>query len=177
MTALSLPAGPGTRRGTELVLLVFAVLLGALGYAAVGIAQDGHIPSGTLGYGLGLGALFGIAHLAVRRFAPYADPLVLPCVALLNGLGIVIIRRLDFGVALRAHQTGHAVPRPDAPLQLIWTGVGVAALLAVLLVVRDHTRLARYTYTSAAAGLVLLLRCPGSVRRSTAPDYGSGSGP
>jgi len=157
MTALSLPAGPGTRRGTELVLLVFAVLLGALGYAAVGIAQDGRIPSGTLLYGLGLGALFGIAHLAVRRFAPYADPLVLPCVALLNGLGLVMIRRLDFGVALRAHQTGHAVPRPDAPLQLIWTGVGVGALLAVLLIVRDHTRLARYTYTSAAAGLVLLL--------------------
>ena len=35
------------------------------------------------------------AHLAVRRFAPYADPLLLPLAALLNGLGIVMIYRLQ----------------------------------------------------------------------------------
>ena len=40
-------------------------------------------------------ALFTGAHLAVRRFAPYADPLLLPVVALLNGLGLVMIHRLD----------------------------------------------------------------------------------
>ena len=40
-------------------------------------------------------ALFVGAHLAVRRFAPYADPLLLPVVALLNGLGLVMIHRLD----------------------------------------------------------------------------------
>ena len=147
----------GHHRGTELLLLVFATLLAAAGYAAVGISQNGRIPSGTLGYGLGLGALFGLAHLALRRFAPYADPLVLPCVALLNGLGVVLIRRLDLAAADRARQAGRHLPRADAPLQLIWTGVGVAAFIAVLLVVRDHTRLARYSYTCAAAGLVLLL--------------------
>lgn len=147
----------GHRRGAELLLLVFATLLAAAGYAAVGISQNGRIPSGTLGYGLGLGALFGLAHLALRRFAPYADPLILPCVALLNGLGVVLIRRLDLAAADRARQAGRHLPRADAPLQLIWTGVGVAAFIAVLLVVRDHTRLARYSYTCAAAGLVLLL--------------------
>ncbi len=156
MTALPAPVG-GHRRGTELLLLVFATLLAAAGYAAVGISQNGHIPSGTLGYGLGLGALFGLAHLVVRRTAPYADPLILPCVALLNGLGVVLIRRLDLAATDRARQAGRHLPRPDAPLQLIWTGIGVAAFIAVLLVVRDHTRLARYSYTCAAAGLVLLL--------------------
>ncbi|MGZ6793861.1 MAG: FtsW/RodA/SpoVE family cell cycle protein, partial [Mycobacteriales bacterium] len=156
MTTLTPPAA-GTRRGTELGLLVFATALAALGYAAVGISQTGSLPAGTLGYALGLGGLYCLAHLAMRRLAPYADPLVLPCVALLNGLGLVMVRRLDLAAALRAKQTGGHVPRADAPLQLVWTTIGILLFVALLQVVRDHTRLARYTYTAAAAGLALLL--------------------
>ena len=148
---------PGTRRGTELVLTAAAVLIAVLAYAAVGIGVDGSVPAGTLGYGLGLAVLFLGAHLVVRLVAPYADPLVLPAVALLNGLGLVLIRRLDLAAAERAVQTGREVPGADAPLQLVWTAVGVVGFVAVLLVVRDHTRLARYTYTAAAVGLVLLM--------------------
>ena len=77
--------------------------------------------------------------------------------ALLNGLGIVLVRRLDLAAVEHAKQTSRALPRADAPLQLIWTTIGVVGFVAVLVVVRDHTRLARYAYTSAAAGLVLLL--------------------
>ena len=159
MTAPSVdaPVLPGRGRGAELLLTVFAVLIAVLAYAAVGLAHDGRLPSGTLGYGGGLAALFLGAHLAVRRFAPYADPLVLPCVALLNGLGLVLIRRLDYDAIERAVQRGRTVPRADAPLQLVWTALGVALFVGLLVVVRDHTRLARYTYTSAAAGLFFLL--------------------
>ena len=35
-----------------------------------------------------------LGHLAVRRLAPWADPLLLPLAALLNGLGIVMTYRL-----------------------------------------------------------------------------------
>jgi cell division protein FtsW (lipid II flippase) len=150
-------AGPATRRNTELLLIVFAVAVAVLAYAAVGLAQDGRLPSGTLGYGLGLGGLFLTAHLAVRRLAPYADPLIVPCVALLNGLGLVLIRRLDYDAIERARARGRALPRADAPLQLIWTAVGIVLFIAVLWVVREHTRLARYTYTCAAVGLVFLM--------------------
>ncbi|MEX2289199.1 MAG: FtsW/RodA/SpoVE family cell cycle protein [Mycobacteriales bacterium] len=145
------------RRGVELLLTTFAVLIAVLAYAAVGLAVEKRIPAGTLGYGLGLGAVFLLAHLAVRRLAPHADPLILPCVALLNGLGLVMIRRLDFAAAERAEQLARAIPAGEAPRQLIWTAVGIAAFVAVLTLVPDHTRLQRYTYTSAAAGLVLLL--------------------
>jgi cell division protein FtsW (lipid II flippase) len=138
-------------------MTAFAVVIAIVAYAAVGIGQDGRVPAGTIGYGAGLALLFGIAHVVVRRFAPYADPLILPCVAMLNGLGLVMIRRLDLASAERARQAGRALPRADAPLQLIWTAIAVVAFVAVLVVVRDHTRLARYAYTSAAAGLVLLL--------------------
>ncbi len=155
MTAPTLPGR--TWRGTELVLIAFATGLSALGYAAVSIAQDGTVPTSALGYGAGLAVLYGLAHLAVRRLAPYADPLILPCVALLNGLGIVLVRRLDLAAAESARQAGRSLPGADAPQQLLWTTIGVLGFVGLLVFVRDHTRLARYAYTSAVAGLVLLM--------------------
>jgi cell division protein FtsW (lipid II flippase) len=145
------------RRGIELFLVLFAVLIAVVAYAAVGYGVDGALPAGTLGYGAGLLVLFVGAHAVVRWVAPHADPLILPCVAALNGLGLVLIRRLDFEEVERATAAGRAVPRADAPLQLIWTAIGVLAFVAVLVLIRDHTRLRRYTYTAAAMGLVALL--------------------
>ncbi len=149
--------GRGTRRGTEAALLVFATLLAAVAGASVTLAQSGTLPPAVLTYALGLGSLYAVAHLAVRRLAPYADPLILPCVALLNGLGLVLVRRLDLAAQVSARQSGKTVPGGDAPQQLIWTTVGILGFVAILMVVRDHTRLARYTYTSAAVGLVALM--------------------
>ena len=151
------PAFVPPRRGAELLLVVFAVGIATLAYAAVGYGVDGALPAGTIGYGAGLLALFVGAHAVVRFVAPHADPLLLPCVALLNGLGLVVIRRLDFEAVERATAAGRELPRADAPLQLVWTAVGVLAFALVLLLVRDHTVLRRYTYTAAAAGLVALL--------------------
>ena len=157
-TATALPPRPGrTGRGAEVSLLCFATGLVVLGYISVGIARNGTFPASALTYALGFAVLYGSAHLAVRRFAPYADPLILPCVALLNGLGVVMVRRLDLDVAERARQAGRALPRADAPLQMLWTTIGVLGFVAVLALLRDHTRLSRYAYTCAAAGLALLL--------------------
>src|SRR4030095_11195084 len=62
-------------------------------------------------YAAGLGALVLVAHLVVRRVAPYADPLLLPAVTALNGLGLVLIYRLDLNEAGRAprHVQGGAL--------------------------------------------------------------------
>ena len=147
MTAETLAPPVERRRGTELALLVFGVVITVVAYANVGLAHSHHVPPGTLGYGLGLAAVFVVAHLAVRRLAPYADPVLLPAATLLNGLGLVLIRRLDL-----------AFPKRDAiaPAQLEWTVIGVVLFCVVLLVIRDHRRLENYTYTAMAVGLVLL---------------------
>jgi cell division protein FtsW (lipid II flippase) len=142
------PRRTRTRRGVELAMLVFAVLIALAAYADVGLARSQKVPPDMLTYGLGLGALVLVAHIAVRRFASYADPLLLPCAALLNGVGLVLIHRLDL-VAPKSDNS-------DATLQLAWSAIGVVAFIVVLVVVRDHRRLQRYTYTSMLIGLLLL---------------------
>ena len=59
---------------------------------------------------------------------PYADPLLLPIAALLNGLGLVIIHRLDLDERL-AEGSGRAVTSP----QILWTLVGVGAFAFVVI--------------------------------------------
>jgi len=157
MTVLPVTSRPRTRRNTELVLLVFSLAISMAAYAAVGLANDGALPAGMVGYGAGLGVLFGVAHLLLRRVAPFADPVLLPAVTLLNGLGLAMIHRLDLAYADRAELTGGEMPSAAAPAQLTWTAVGVALFVVVLLLVRDHRVLQRFTYTAMLAGLGLLL--------------------
>ncbi|MGP9019839.1 FtsW/RodA/SpoVE family cell cycle protein [Streptomyces sp. BR1] len=147
-----------SRRNTELALLVFAVAIPVFAYANVGLAMTGKLPSGMLGYGLGLGLLAAVGHLVVRKFAPYADPLLLPLATLLNGLGLVIIWRLDQSprlIQLAKRQFGSF--HPDAPKQMLYTALGVALFIAVLMLLKDHRILQRYTYISMAVALFLLI--------------------
>jgi cell division protein FtsW (lipid II flippase) len=144
------------RRRTELGLVVFGVALTLVAYADVGYAHATKVPTDIVAYGAGLVALFVVAHLTLRRFAPYADPVLLPIAVTLNGLGLVLIRRLDLAAIDKAHATHHAAPRGDAPLQLVWTVIGVALFVAVLVVLRDHRRLESYAYTAMIVGLALL---------------------
>ncbi|MFJ8313553.1 MULTISPECIES: FtsW/RodA/SpoVE family cell cycle protein [unclassified Streptomyces] len=147
-----------SRRNTELALLVFAVAIPVFAYANVGLAMTGKLPSGMLGYGLGLGLMAGVAHLAVRRFAKYADPLLLPLATLLNGLGLVLIWRLDQSPRLIAQaKRAYGAFSPSAPHQLIFSALGVALFIGVLLLVKDHRILQRYTYISMAVAMLLLI--------------------
>ncbi|QHY96838.1 Lipid II flippase FtsW [Streptomyces sp. S4.7] len=147
-----------SRRNTELAMLAFAVAIPLFAYLNVGLALDGTVPSGMIGYGLGIGLLAGVGHLVVRKFAPYADPLLLPLATLLNGLGLVLIWRLDQSPRLIARATNlYGSFSPDAPKQLMYSAIGIALFVAVLLLLKDHRILQRYTYISMAVALVLLI--------------------
>nr|WP_082014720.1 FtsW/RodA/SpoVE family cell cycle protein [Streptacidiphilus jiangxiensis] len=138
---------PPTRRGVELVLVVLAVAIAAYGYADVGSNMDGKVPSDTLRYGLGLGALALLGHLSIRWRARYADPLLLPIAVLLNGLGLVVIYRLD-----------RSTPNDStAPTQLLWSTIGVGLFIAVVLLLRDYRVLQRYAYVLALVTLLLMI--------------------
>lgn len=147
-----------SRRNTELMMMVFAIAISVFAYANVGLAIDGSLPSGMIGYSLGLILLGGVAHLVVRKFAPYADPLLLPLATLLNGLGLVLIWRLDQSERLiQRAETLYGAYTPDAPKQLLYSAIGVALMVGVLVILKDHRILQRYTYISMVAALILLI--------------------
>ena len=140
-------------RGTELVLIAFATVIVLSAFVLVEANQDHELTLDVLWYGLGYFAVFGFAHLATRRWASYADPLILPCAALLNGLGLVMIYRIDLAQAADAGRTGSTFTAA-VPKQILWTVLALVLFLAVLIVVKDHRRLARHGYTAGLAGLV-----------------------
>ncbi|WP_432746560.1 FtsW/RodA/SpoVE family cell cycle protein [Streptomyces sp. JH002] len=139
------------RRNTELVLILFAVLICAAGHAAAGLALYDAVPTGLPAYAAGLGGAALAAHLAVRRFARHADPLILPVTVMLSGLGLILMDRLDHSYALRYGS------EPVAANQATWTVIGIGLLVAVLVVLRHHRLLARYTYVGMAISLLLLM--------------------
>jgi cell division protein FtsW (lipid II flippase) len=143
---------PPKRRGTEAALLTFAVVITVVAQCIVDVTITGSLRPELAMFGLWITALWVVAHLVVRRWAPYADPLLLPTVALLTGLGLAVIHRLD----LAAEQIDSNITREDAPVQLIWATLGVALFVGVLVLVRDHRTLSRYAYTLALIGLALL---------------------
>ncbi|HEX3705824.1 MAG TPA: FtsW/RodA/SpoVE family cell cycle protein [Mycobacteriales bacterium] len=156
MTDVAAPIGI-KRRGTELALIGFGLVLTMVAFTSASAAYSSKLPSGLLSDGLGFIALAGVAHLAVRRFAPYADPVLLPAAVVLNGLGLVLIHRLDLAATSRAKATGVSAGTSAAPLQLVWTIIGIGLFVGVLVVIRDHRRLESLTYTAMAVGLGLLV--------------------
>ena len=140
------------RRGAELFLLVLALAVGIGAYAAVGLGLEGEVPADLVGYGGWLTALIVAAHVAVRIFAPYADPVLLPLVAALNGLGLAVLHRLDI-----TYEAQGVDQHTFARQQLTWMTLGVVLFVLTLVLLRDHRSLQRFTYTSGLAGIVLLV--------------------
>lgn len=146
-----------TRRNVELGLLTLAYVTGAYALFNTAFALEQGFEARLW---LALAALLvgGLAaHFAVRKLAPYADPIILPTAFLLNFLGLVMIYRLDIADAQRAAENGSPEPTPDVSSQLTWTIVGILLLATTLLIVRDHRKLQKYTYISLFLGVALLL--------------------
>ena len=134
------------RRGVELVLTMIACAFGVVGWVVSylnlrGAPPNDLVPGTLVWFGMALAA-----HFVIRWRIPYADPVILPIVFLLNGLGLAMIARLD-----NAKNT-HA-----ATNQLLWTGLGIMLFAAVVIWLRDHRRLQRFPYLLFLAGMVLLL--------------------
>lgn len=147
-------------RNRELVLMMFAWAVSALASLALSTSTTMAGPGGAhpLLPWIELVLITLLAHVVIRTQVPLADPLILPIVTCLSGLGLVMVERLDQEALSAAYAAGaHHLPRSDAHLQVIWIGLGVLLLTAVLIGSRDHLVLARYPFVTALAGLVLLI--------------------
>ncbi|OFW56925.1 MAG: hypothetical protein A2Y75_07135 [Candidatus Solincola sediminis] len=130
-----------SRRTQELLLLAPASLIPFAGWISVDLARDGHIVPGNAVYPIVIVGMFAVAHLVLRFIKPESDPVLLPLTAALTYIGITVLFRLDMHMAR---------------LQVIWLGVGLAAMLVLILTLKDYTGLARYPYILASIALLLL---------------------
>jgi cell division protein FtsW (lipid II flippase) len=151
------PSRSGNRRNAELGLLLFAMAVVGIYAAAVEAGAIGQVTFGFLGPLALLTCLFGAAHLAIRWFAPHADPALLPAVATINALGVMFLRRLDLGAVKAKGSTDFPIFSGQGGRQLAWTALAIIGAVAVLAVVRDHRALSRYAYTLGLTGIVLVL--------------------
>ena len=152
MTFAALAQAPDRRR-TEAWLLGFVVLIAVFGYLSTGLAMTGRPPEGLTPFAATMFFVALIPHLVIRRFAPRADPLILPLATLLSGLGLVLLHRLDITYAADPRlKTAQA-----ADGQLVWTVIGVGVCIGILMLLRDHRILQRYIYLTMVVALVVLM--------------------
>jgi len=147
--------GIKARRRTELGLMVAAAAIIVAAYVLMIVGNTSKFPSNLTPLLLCILGLGAATHLANRVFVPDANAVVMPIVFLLNGLGYVMIARID--QALCHVPTCHPHYPYYAPLQAAWTAGGVAAYVVTLAVVRRSRDLDRYRYLLLAVGVILLL--------------------
>ena len=136
------------RRDDELKLGALALVIVAAGHVLLALSESPAFPPDLWAFLGGILALFVIAHLAVRRLAPRADPTLLPLAALLLGIGYITISRLD-AAAGTADRVG--------PTQALWAAVGVVAFVSTLVLLPTVRALARYRYSFLMLGVIALL--------------------
>ena len=141
---------PTKLRNLEATLILFAMIITSAALALVDLGSTGHLNVSIIGLSLGLGAIVLAMHVAQRFVARDADPLILPIVTLLNGLGIAMIHRLDIANGLTGWQS-------QATRQMVWTAIATIVAIVVIVAVRNHRVLQRYRYVWMATGIVLLV--------------------
>lgn len=137
-------------RNIELGLLGGAFFISGGAIALVQLGALGQLDPHPFGLCLILVAMLLGLHVVLRFVAPQADPLIVPIAVVLNGLGIAEIYRIDI------HQKAIGWDAL-ATKQIAWTALAVGAAIAVMLLVRNHRALQRYTYTAGLVAVVLLI--------------------
>ncbi len=135
-------------RNRELAALVPVALLLTAGFAAVFAQEETRLGNLSLIYGAYFLAVCVATHIFLRIRLPNADPYLFPLVATLTAFGLVMIYRIDDGLARD---------------QANWFVLGLILFALTIQFLRDYEVLERYRYTIAVVGLLLLLapRLPG----------------
>ena len=129
-------------RNAELSMLILSIIIALATFVLVDFSHSAKVSPDLAKFMIGFTALAILGHVAVRKLAPTADPLLYPIAILLAGFGYGYIRRLT--PALASSQLG-------------WIAIGIAAFILTLAIVRDHRQLEQFRYSFLLIGIVLLL--------------------
>lgn len=141
---------PQKLRNLELFLLIIACTINAGAVALVQLGALGLIDTTLILLGAGLSILVFGLHIIMRFVAREADPFILPIVTLLNGIGIAMIYRID----IPAGDTGWD---SAGVRQIAWSAIAIVCAIVVMLAIRNHRILFRYTYIAGFVAVILLL--------------------
>jgi cell division protein FtsW (lipid II flippase) len=134
-------------RNRELLGLIPVAVLVTAGFTAVFTVQNSEVGDLSLIFGGYFLAICLATHMVIRFRLPNADPYLFPLIALLAAIGLVMIYRIDDGLARD---------------QANWFVLGLILFIATIIFLRDYHVLERYRYLIAmvSLGLLLLPRLP-----------------
>ena len=130
------------RRSSELGLLFWVAAIAITGSVAVAAAETSGFDPSQFAIPIAFVALTLVLHMFLAARGIRGDQVLLPMAAMLTGLGLVLVQRLASSLLAQ---------------QLTWTLIAAGAFAATILIPRDLTALARFKWTWAIFGLVLLV--------------------
>lgn len=129
------------QRARQRWLLLLAAAFVFTNALALSLGQEQQVKWEHLWAPLAWAAMLAVCHWLLNRYKPWHDPVLLPLIGLLMGWGLVLLDRLAPNFLAR---------------QLLWLGLGLAAMLATAILPPNLRFLRRYRYTWLTFGLLLL---------------------
>ena len=129
------------QRIVELTLLLLAAFITLATVAVAALAEGANIEWAAIPYLSALLLMWGISHLSLRKWAPTANGLLFPIAALLQGLGVAFVLRIDPDLLIR---------------HLVWSLFATVAFIAVLAGLRDLAQLRKLQTPLGIIGLVCI---------------------
>ena len=136
------------RRRSELGLLSLGSIVVFFGYILVSLAKSDALPSHLILFVLGMVVIILAVQVVNRRYVPDADGVLMPIALLLNGIGYIMISRLDPTSAAQQHSAGQ---------QLGWTFLGLIIYGIVVARIERVSDLERFRYILLLIALGLLI--------------------
>ena len=140
------------RRLHQLGLLLFAAAIIALGFFQLFMRLQNSFPTNYLVLLTVTLATFVVFWLVLSTIHPYATDVILPCVLLLCGIGIIMIARIDNQKSLL-----RGVSSNVGINQIVWLILGLLLCTILVAFLKDYRMLRRFSYLSIVVGLALLL--------------------
>ncbi|WP_025272704.1 FtsW/RodA/SpoVE family cell cycle protein [Haloglycomyces albus] len=148
-------SGMPRRTGRSITLLVLAMVVIVVFAVAIELGEHGFIASNALLLAGVLCVVLLVQWLAVRRFAPYADPVIVLAAGLLSGIGVLFLRRLSLSQSTDPVAADAGIFSGSGGRQLVFVLIATVVFAVVLMVLTDHRLLRSVAYTLGFGGIVL----------------------